>query len=445
MSAILFEVVIILILVLANGVFALSEIAILSARKVRLRQRAEAGDAGAQTALELARDPGRFLATIQVGITLVGVCAGTLGGATLARTLDKWLSAVPAVAAYSQALSVAIVVAVITYLSVVFGELVPKRIALRNAEKQAAIWARPMRLLSTLGRPVVWLLESSSELILRILHLRVSQEPQVTEEEVRTMLEQGAETGIFERAELQMVKGVFRLADRRVGALMTPRRDITWLDLNEPFSRSIDRIRSSPRSRFPVGRGSLNEVVGVVEAKRLVEFSLTGSEVRLEAILQQPIYVPESMLALVLLERFRTASTHTALVVDEYGSVVGIVTPYDIMEAIVGDFPQPEAEQDPMFVQRPDGSWLVDGLMPIDELRDLLGLAALPDEEKGAYSTLAGYLARQFGRLPSAAEVIERDGLRYEVMDMDRHRIDKVLIAKAEHSSGPVNAPPGSS
>jgi len=426
--AILTEIILILLLILANGAFALSEIAVVSARKARLQNRADEGSSGAKAALHLANDPGRFLATVQIGITLVGILAGTFGGATLSKHLANAISQIPPIAPAASFLSVAIVVLAITYLSLIIGELVPKRVGLANPEGIAAAVAKPMRILSRLSRPAVWFLEKSSDFVLRLVGYRPEPMMPVTEEEIKVLVQQGREAGVFEKAEEQMVKGVFRLADRTVLAIMTPRTQIDWLNINDPTALHQERINSSPRSRFPVARDSLDNVVGIAEAKRMLGACISGSTVNLESVLERPVFVPDSMSALGVLDKFKTAATHTALVVDEFGSVVGLVTPYDVMEAVVGGLPTEQEPEDAMAVQRDDGSWLIDGMMPLDELKDLLDVASLPGEDPGSYTTIAGYVVAQFGHLPAAGEKFEASGWAFEVVDMDGRRIDKLLI-----------------
>jgi putative hemolysin len=426
---IIIEIAVILLLLVANGAFALSEIAVVSSRKARLQQRRDEGEAGARAALQLANDPGRFLATVQIGITLVGILAGTFGGATVARQLAAWFADVPALAGVSNALALTIVVLVITYLSLIIGELVPKRIALSDPESMAIAVAKPMRTLSNLARPAVWGLEKSSAAVLKLIGFRAPAEQPVSEEEIKLLIHQGAEAGVFQEAEEQMVKGVFRLADRRVEALMTPRTEIDWLNLSDSSEALQARIHASPRSRFPVARGSLDNVVGLAEAKKMLGTCITGSLVSLEDVIEPAIYVPESLPALVLLEKFKAgAASRTALVIDEYGIISGLVTPYDIVEAIVGELPDLGAPDEPMALRRADGTWLIDGMMPLDEFKDKLGARQLPNEERGFYSTVAGYLVAQLGHVPVATELFEADNWRFEVMDMDGHRIDKVLV-----------------
>jgi len=428
MASIIFEVLFILLLVVANGVFALSEMAVVSARKVRLQQWANEGNTNARTALELANAPTRFLSTVQVGITLIGILAGALGGATIAKKLALLLSQIRWLAPYSQAIGLGIVVVSITYLSLIIGELVPKRVALNNPERIAATIATPMRALSALASPVVHLLSTSTEVALRLLGIKPSLEPQVTEEEIRVLIKQGTEAGTFEVAEQDMVQRVFRLGDRQVSGLMTPRLEIVWLDLEDLAENNRHKMTRSAHSRFPVCQGGLDNVIGVVQVKDLLARSLAGEVIDLTAALQTPLFVPESMPALNVLELFKQSGTHTALVVDEYGVVQGLVTLNDILEAIVGDIPSVDELAEPQVVQREDGSWLLDGLLPVEDFFELFNIQALADEQRGNYQTLGGFVTTHLGRIPAAADHFEWRKLRFEVMDMDGNRVDKVLI-----------------
>ena len=428
MPSVMLEGLVVVLLILLNGIFAMSEIAVVSARKTRLRQWAEEGNAKARAALELANNPNQFLATIQIGITLVGILAGAFGGATIAKELSVILNDISWLAPYSDPLSLALVVVVIAYLSLIVGELVPKRLALNNPERLAMAIAAPMQVLSRVAYPAVHLLGLSTEFLLRALGMKPSTEPPVTEEEIRALIEQGTQAGMFEEAEQEMVERVFRLGDRRVSAVMTPRTEIVWLD-REASGLEIRRtITESAHSRFLVADGSLDNVLGVVHAKDLLAHVLGEQVVNLEATLQQPLYVPESMRALKVLELFKQSGTHIALVIDEYGGIQGLVTPNDILEAIVGDLPEAGEQVEPLAVQREDGSWLLDGMLPVDEFKDLFDLGELPGEDQGIYQTLAGFVVMQLGRIPAAADYFVWEGLKIEVVDMDGNRVDKVLV-----------------
>jgi putative hemolysin len=428
MPAIGFELFAILLLVLANGVFAMAEIAVVSARRARLQEWAEQGNARARTALELAQNPGEFLSTVQIGITLVGILAGAFGGARIAEPLAAAMRSLPGIGPYSETLSLGLVVVGIAYLSLVVGELVPKQLALTNPERIAAALAGPMRFLSRLASPLVRLLSLSTAAVLRLFRVRPVPEPPVTEGEIRLMMQQGAQAGVFEAAEHEMVQSVFRLGDRRIGALMTPRTTIVWLDLDDPPEELRRRVLETVHSRLPVSRGDLDHLVGVARAKDLLVPLLTGELGELETLVHQPVIVPESLPALRVLELFRQAGIHLALVVDEYGGIQGLVTAIDILEALVGDIPDAGMPAEPAAVRREDGSWLVDGMLPADELKELLQLSSLPGEGKGVYQTVSGLVMQQLGQIPSTGDHFAWGGFRFEVVDMDGHRVDKVLV-----------------
>ncbi len=428
MSGITLEVIFILILILANGLLAMAEIAVISSRKARLQQRADGGDEKARAALNLANDPTDFLSTVQIGITLVGVLAGAFGGATIAAQISDWVAGFPPLAPYSAAIGVGVVVLLITYFSLVLGELVPKRLALNNPERIATLMAAPMLLLSRLTSPLVRLLSISSNLVLRLLGAKPSDEPPVTEEEIKVMIEQGTQAGVFAEAEQDMVQAVFRLADRRVGTLMTPRTDVVWLDLDDTLEENHRKLIGSAHSRFPVAQGSLDYVVGVVLAKDLLSSCITGKTLDLREVLLSPMFVPESMPALHVLEQFRESRIHTALVIDEYGGFQGLVTLFDILESIVGEIPDAGDLADLEVTQREDGTWLVDGMLPVDELKEIFHLSALPGEERGYYQTVGGFMMTFLGRIPVASDHFVWSGLRFEVVDMDGLRVDKILI-----------------
>ncbi len=425
------EALFVLLLVLANGLFSMSEFAIISARKARLQQRADAGDRGAQGALKLADSSDQFLSAIQVGITVIGVLAGAVSGATFAGALGAWLGRIRWLAPYADTVALILVVSLITYLTLVLGELVPKRIALNNPEKIAAAVARPMRLFLLITRPMVRFLSFSTHLVLRGLGVHPSDDVGVTEEEIRALLEEGAEAGVIAEAEQDMVESVFLLGDRLASSLMTPRPDVVWLDLDDPPELLRRKIMDSPYSRFPVCEGSLDNVLGEVKAKDLLVRLWEGELFDLRAMAQAPLYVPEIMPALKVLEEFRQSGTQLALVIDEYGSVQGVVTLTDILEAIVGDIPSAATQDQPQVVRREDGSWLVDGMLPIEEFKSAMDLEDLPGEEQGLYQTVAGFVVSQLGQVPDATDHFVWEGLRFEVMDMDGPRVDKILVAAA--------------
>lgn len=435
MQSIALETIIILGLILANGVLAMAEMAVVSARKARLQQRAEEGDERAREALILAQNPDDFLSAVQVGITLVGVLAGAFGGATLAETIAAWLQEVPYLAPYSEAIAVVLVVLVITYLTLILGELAPKRLALQNPERTAAALARPMLFLSRITSPVVRFLSLSASLVLRIVGQQSDTEPPVTEEEIKLLIEQGTQAGVFQAVEQDMVQAVLRLGDRRVDSLMTPRTELTWLDMSDPDDVNREKILSSNYSRYPTVIGSLDHVVGIVQARDLLEKGLEGFGLDLRGAMLAPLFVPDSMQALKVLELFRTERAHMALVIDEFGGFQGIVTTFDLLEAIVGALPEPGVDEDIEVIARPDGSFLIDGMMDIDDFTERFDIPILPGEEQGYFQTLGGFIMTHLGRIPEPADQFEWGGWLFEVMDMDGRRVDKVLVTPQLNSA----------
>jgi putative hemolysin len=445
-SGLLIEGLLILVLIVANGIFSGSEIAVVSSRKVRLEQQAEGGNRKARAALKLANAPNDFLSTVQIGITLIGILSGAVGGATIAHRLEPTLATVPWIGSSAPGVSVALVVGVITYLSLVIGELLPKRIALNDPEAIACAVAGPMRLLSRFSAPVVHLLGSSTELLLRLMGIRDSGQQDLTEEEIKALIRQGAEAGVFEEAEHSMVQRVFRLGDRPIRAFMTPRTEIGWLDAEASPREQLDTVIASNHSRLPVGRGSLDACQGVLRtsqflvAERLARAGrggaaaggdpgASGAPVVLEPLLQPPLYVAETTRALAVIERFRESGSHIALVTDEFGGIEGLVTVTDLMEAIVGDLPSAEDNEDPAVVQRADGSWLIDGLLEIETFKELVQRSTLRGERSGDFHTVGGFAMHHLGHIPRSGERFETDGLHVEILDMDGNRVDKVLVA----------------
>lgn len=423
------EIVIILALIALNGVFAMSEIAVVSARKARLRLRAEDGNRDARAALALADDPSRFLSTVQIGITLVGVLAGAYGGVALAEDVAPWLARLPALVPYADEIAFVAVVVVITFLSLVVGELVPKHLGLRNPERVAMLVARPMRALSTAAGPVVALLTGSTALVLRLFGKHAPEGEPATEEEISFLLAEGARAGVFEAAEREIIERVFRFGDQPVAAVMTPRTDVEGVRLDETPERLREAVVAHPHTRLIVYGENLDDPVGIVHVKDLLAQLVRQGRMDLAPLVRQPPVVPESALALRVLERFKRTGEHLALVVNEYGGLEGVVTLHDILEGIVGDVPWASGQLEPSAVRREDGSWLVEGMMPIGEFKDLLGRRTLPGEELQGFHTLGGFVVAHLGHIPSAAEAFERDGLRFEVVDMDGRRVDKVLVA----------------
>jgi putative hemolysin len=430
------EIVLILVLIVANGIFSGSEIAVVSARKIRLEQLAEQGNGQARAALRLANAPNDFLSAVQIGITLIGILSGAVGGATLARRLEPVIASIPLLKAWSEGLSVAVVVGVITYLSLVIGELLPKRIALNNPEAVACAVARPMRWLARWTAPLVQLLGASTDLLLNLLGIHSSSEPDLTEEEIKALVRQGAESGVLDEAEHDMVQRVFRLGDRSIRALMTPRTEICWLDLNTTREQQLKLVTDSNHSRLPVAHGNLDDCIGILRGRNLLASALEGDAVDLKALLQPPLYITESARALNVIEQFRQTGVHIALVTDEYGGIEGLVTLTDLMEAIVGDLPSAEDLDEPQIIRREDGSWLLDGALDISEFKDLLQRTSLPDEASGSFHTLGGFVLHVLGRVPRAGDHFNWDDLRFEVMDMDGKRIDKVLVEAQPRSPG---------
>ncbi len=410
----------------------MSELAIVSARKVRLQQLANQGDIKARIALELANAPNQFLASVQIGITLLAILSGAFAESTIARRLIPLLNLVPWLAPYSDALSSVIAILIITYLTLIIGELVPKRLALNYPERIASVVAIPMRMLANIASPVVYLLSASTDLVVRMMGIKPSTEPQVTEEEIRVLIEQGTEAGTFEEAEQDMVERVFRLGDRPVNALMTPRPDIVWLDLEDTAEENRKKMLDSCHSRFPVCQGGLDNVLGIMHVTDLLARSLSGQQLDLTVSLRQPVFVPESTRGLKILEVFKQTGIHLALVVDEYGVIQGLVTLNDIMVEIVGDVPSAGELEEPQAVQREDGSWLLDGMLPVDEFFEIFDIAEIPTEHRGSYQTLGGFVITHLGRIPSATDHFEWESLRFEVMDMDGNRVDKVLVTPME-------------
>jgi putative hemolysin len=413
----------------------MSEIALVTARKARLQVLVDQGDRGAAAALSLNEDPTRFLSTVQVGITSIGVLSGIVGEAVLAEPLRNWLIHLGADPEPARIGATASVVVLITYTSIVLGELVPKRIGQIGAETIARRVARPIAWVAAAARPFVRLLSGSTELMLKLLGVSSRTAAGVTEEEIHALIEEGSESGVIDEQERAMVRNVFRLDDRQIASLMTPRSEIVALDLEDPPEDNLRKVIESEHSRFPVCRGGLREVLGVMSARQLLQQLARGGKTDFSASLQVPVYVPESLTGMELLENFRASSAHMAVVVDEYGEIQGLVTPQDLLEAIAGEFKTPSVD-DAWAIQRTDGSWLLDGLIPIPELKDRLGFGLAPEEDLGRYNTLSGMVMLLLGRLPHTADVVEWEGWRFEIVDMDRRRIDKVLASRLPEPSG---------
>lgn len=416
------EILVIAILILVNGILAMSEAALVASRKARLQNRINEGDKASLVALKLIERPNVFLSTIQIGITLIGVLAGALGGATLAETLAVSLAKIPVVSEYSESLALGTVVVVITILSLWLGELVPKRLGLHSPEQIARVVAGPMLLISRIFSPFISLMSWATDLVIRLIGVEPSLEPPITEEELQVLIDQGTQAGVFEESEQDMVEGVFSLGDSRVYSLMTPRTELVWLDVTDSIEEIRQKIAECPYSRFPVREDSLETILGIVKSRDLLVDSLAGKEIDLRALLKPAYFIPETMFASHALELFKEKNTELLLVVDEFGGLQGLLTINDILEEIVGamEFEEPQA------TQRQDGSWLLDGMLEVDEFKELFNLNSLPHEDE--YETLSGFVMASLGRMPQAADQFEWSGYRFEVMDMDGRRVDKVQV-----------------
>ena len=424
------EIAILFALIVLNGLFAMSEIALVTARKARLQKLIDEGDAAAAAAVKLGEDPTRFLSTIQIGITSIGVLNGIVGEAALAAPLAEWLSGIGVPQPYAGYAATGLVVVLITYFSIVAGELVPKRIGQSSPETLARLVARPIHWLAVATKPFVVLLSVSTRSLLKLLGVKETSGSPVTEEEIHAMLAEGTTAGIIETHEHAMLRNVFRLDDRQIGSLMVPRADVVTLDVDLPFEANLARMESSNHARFPVVRGGLDQVLGVVNARQWLTQAMRGGERELaHQPLQAPLYVPETITGMELLDNFRESGTQMAFVIDEYGEVQGITTLQDLIEAITGEF-QPRDPATAWAVQREDGSWLLDGHIPVPELKDRLELQTVPEEERGRYHTVSGMMMLLSGRLPKVADVVEWEGWRFEIVDMDGKTIDKVLASR---------------
>ncbi len=419
---------VVLFLILLNGLFAMSELAVVSSRRPKLQSRADHGDDGAAAALRLAENPTRFLSAVQVGITLIGILAGAYGQATIAGELETMLRGAPVVAPYAGALSTFVVVALITYLSLVLGELAPKRFALLFPESIAAVVARPLSLMALVLHPFVSLLTMSTAGILRLMGLKDSKGESITQDEVETVLAEGARAGLIERQEREMIDEVMRLGDRPVRVAMTPRKDVFWLSLEDDEAQQRADIRDCPHSRMVVtSAGGFDEPLGVVHKKDLLDAMLAGKPLDVRAHMQPPAYIPETATLLTAMEMLQKTPQHLALVVDEYGGVEGVITPTDLLEMIAGDFPEAHDQQTPNIVARGDGTFLVDGRTSVDELAERLQMNV---EEEASFHTVAGLVLHDLGRFPEEGETLELAGYRIEIIDMDERRIDKLLFTR---------------
>ena len=427
MQEIGFEIFLIFVLLILNGIFSMSEIAIVSAKRIRMKQRAENGDLGAKTAIDLAESPDKFLSTVQIGITLIGIIAGAFGGASLSARLTPFFQGIPVLVPYAEEVSFGIVILLITYFSLVIGELVPKTIALIAPEKIASLVSRPMNFISKVTAPFVWVLSVSTNMIIKLFRLGSGSETTVTEEEIKAMIAQGTTEGVIDETEQELLESIIRLDDQRITALMTQRKYIGWIDLHDSQEEIKKEILKSSFSRLLVCEGDLDNVKGFVKAKDLLNNILSEQPFDLEKSLKEPIFVPETKTALEVLENFQESLTHFAVIVDEFGLTQGVVTTNDILEAIVGDLPHQGVRHE-SAVQREDGSWLMDGRLSTADFTNILGLKSLPQDEKGMYETLAGFMIKRFGKLPTIAEKFEWSGYIFEVVDMDGKRVDEVLV-----------------
>jgi putative hemolysin len=424
------DVALLIFLILINAGFAMSEMALTASRKARLQVKLEAGERGAEAAIDLHDHPTKFLSTVQVGITGISVLNGIVGDAAFSQPLGDWLHATFALSLRpAHVTATALVVLIITIVTIIFGELVPKRIGQMFPETVAGIVAPSMQVVSTVARPLVVLLSKTTEAILRLLGIHGNASRAVTEEEIAAQLEEGLDAGVIEAQEHQMVRNVFRLDDRQIGSMMIPRAEISWLDANVPIDDVLRAVVADGHARYPVCRGGLDDVIGVVTAQGLLKPLAEGRVPVLTELLLPPVFVPETLSGMELLDHFRTHVAQLVFVVDEYGAVQGVITLRDVLEAITGEF-SPESGDDAWAVRREDGSWLMDGLIPVPEIKDRLEIKDLPEEDRGRYNTLAGMIMLLLGRLPRTTDMVEWGDWRFEVVDLDGKRVDKVLVSR---------------
>jgi putative hemolysin len=429
------DVILVLVLILVNGVFAMSEIAIVSSRRARLLELAEKGRKGARHALALAAEPTRFLSSVQVGITAIGILSGAIGEAALAGRVRTWLERVPQLGPYADALALGLIVLALTYVSLIFGELVPKRLALTHPEVVATLIARPMQVLARLGRPIVSVLSASTDGVLRLFGVRAAERPGVTPEEIRLLFQQGTEEGVFERSEQEMVSNVLNLDERQVDAVLTPRSDVVFVDTHESPDSIRDKLRQQRHAVVPVCDGGLDRVVGFVHAIRVMDQLLDGKQLDLQSAVEPALFVPETMTLMKLLEQFKRSHLPVALVVDEFGAVEGLVSLTDVISAIVGELPT-APDEDPMVVRRDDGSWLLDGALDLDSVARALGEeSSISESDRQHYNTLGGVAMLALGRVPKTGDVFLRGPYRFEIVDMDGKRVDRVLVRRMRSPS----------
>ncbi len=424
-----FELLIIFGLAILNGFLAMAELSLVSARKTWLEQRSLEGDTRAAVALELTEKPEEFLSAIQCGITLIGILAGAFGGATIAARLEEFVIQIPLLVAYSKPISFGVVVALITYITIVFGELTPKTLALNYAEPIALASARPMKFVSWLATPVARILSASTQALLRSLRIDQPRASGVTEAEIKTLIEQSGEEGTLPAEEQQMLERVFRLGDRSITLLMTPRKNVVWLDVHDTLEVNVKKMVESNHTQFPVCDSSPDNIIGMVSIKAVLSKLVEDVPLEFRDLLTPPLYIPDNLPSLRVLRRFHELKTHIAIVLDEYGSFEGVITLNDFMDALLGTMGEGVME-DPPVVTRPDGSWLIDGQFAVDELKELLEVHSLPEEEQGNYETLAGLLMTLLQRIPKIGDRVEWENFSFEIVDMDVNRVDRVLVTK---------------
>ena len=425
------EILIIMVLIIANGFLVISEMSIVSSRKSKLQQMAEEGSHRAKNALDLLEKPDRFIPTIQMATILLEVLLGAYAIVTLAMPLALWLEAILGATAYSDFISIAIIVLCIAGLILIFGEMVPKKLALANPEKIASAMVPVLNALAYIASPIVSALNSVTDFVVWCTGIKLSAEPSVTEEEIKVLIDEGTDSGVIDEAEQEIMERVFTLGDRKARTIMTPRSEIIWLDIDDSSQEIHKKIAGQRYSLFPVCKDDIDNILGVVQAKDFLSYNLIDKKISLKEMLLPPLIVPESMKALNVLERFKQTGIHLALVLDEYGSVQGLITLADLLEALVGDIPHIDDLKEPDVIKREDGSFLLNGMLPIDEFKSLFDINKLPNEESGLYHTAGGFAMMHLERVPSAGDHFECCGLRFEIVDMDENRVDKLIVVPA--------------
>jgi putative hemolysin len=437
------NIVIIFVLFFFNAIFAMYEIAMVAAKKIRLQHRVDEGVKGASVALELLKDPNQqYLSTVQIMITLIDTLAGGIGGANLALPLANQISKIPLLADYAGIISLVLIVVIITYFSIVLGELIPKRIAVSKPENIVIALSPIIFRLTKIFRPLTLLLSASTNFGLKLFRINTDKEPSITTAEIKGYIEEGRGIGLIEDAEQEMISSVLRLGARRVEALMTPRLDMGWIDINSSIEEVWQQILASSYSRIPVADGDLDQILGYIQIRDLLGHNPADPEFDLKGFIKDPIYLPGNMAALKALDAIQKSGVHLAIVLDEFGGIAGIVTDYDILESIVGEIPEDSADNDYLMFQREDGSWLFDGLIVIDQLKEILNLSAMPGEERSAYQTLSGFVMSQLGRIPKTGADFTFEGYRFEVLNMDGRRVDRVLVSRLPEETNQDNLSP---